>query len=373
MAAVDRHPSSVLQSTKDYIQETKDYLLSRGAKDAALSTEKFEIPVIDLGASFSTSESDRRAVAAKIRDACTGSGFFYITNHGVPSSACDGALAQAARFFKDLTPEKKEAIHMRKSTLHRGYEPADFTSIEGHAETKEGFNWGYEEALDSTGGDGKYLDLDGKTKNANLWPDEADLPGFYNGVKEYYGHILQLARHLFRLFALSLDLPETHFDSMTTHPGGIARILHYPASNSPAGGQQDVGLGEHSDYECFTILLCSSTPGLEILSPNNEWISAKAIPGSFIVNVADFLMRWTNGVYKSTIHRVVNRTVEERYSIPFFFSVNYESVVETLPTCVSKDNPSKYPPIRAGQYILDRLNNVVTEGGYGHANSGVKT
>ena len=74
-----------------------------------------------------------------------------------------------------------------------------------------------------------------------------------------------------------------------------------------------------------------------------------------MVNVGDFLMRWTNGLYKSTVHRVVNRTDKERYSIPLFFSINYDEKVETLPSCVSAENPSKYPPITAGQYVLDRL------------------
>jgi isopenicillin N synthase-like dioxygenase len=200
-------------------------------------------------------------------------------------------------------------------------------------ETKEGFNWGYEEGLDPTGGDGQYTELDGAAENGNVWPFEEDIPGFYETVRDYYGQILTLARHLFRLVALSLDLPEDHFDPMTTHPGGIARLLYYPKSNNPQpldpnSKDKEIGLGAHSDYECFTILLCSSASGLEILSPENVWVPAPAVEGSFIINVADFLMRWTNGVYRSTVHRVVNRTREERYSVPFFFSVNYDQVVE---------------------------------------------
>ena len=119
---------------------------------------------------------------------------------------------------------------------------------------------------------------------------------------------------------------------MTTHPGGIARLLYYPPAKNPrpfdpSATKEEIGLGAHSDYECFT-LLCSSSPGLEILSPSGRWTPAPPVPGSFIVNVADFLMRWTNGVYKSTVHRVVNRSKEERYSVPFFFSVNYDQIVE---------------------------------------------
>jgi isopenicillin N synthase-like dioxygenase len=170
---------------------------------------------------------------------------------------------------------------------------------------------------------------------------------------------LGLARHLFRLFALSLDLPETFFDSMTTHPGGIARLLYYPPpqrSQPALSSEEHIGLGAHSDYECFTLLLTSTTPGLEILKPSGRWHIATYEPDAFIVNVADFLMRWTNGLYKSTVHRVVNRNAEARYSVPFFFSVNYDTVVETLPTCLKEGEISKWKPIRAGEYILERLN-----------------
>lgn len=157
---------------------------------------------------------------------------------------------------------------------------------------------------------------------------------------------------------------------MTTHPGGIARLLYYPppkgstplSSISPS--EEQIGLGAHSDYECFTLLLTSSTPGLEILKPSGQWHVAEQRPGTLIVNVADFLMRWTNGLYKSTVHRVVNRSTEARYSVPFFFSVNYDTVVETLPTCLAEGEVSKWKPIRAGEYILERLN-ATTQNGYG--------
>jgi len=172
--------------------------------------------------------------------------------------------------------------------------------------------------------------------------------------------MLQLCRHLCRLFALSLDLPEEFFDPMITHPGGIARLIKYRPSANPkplseVNEDEEIGLGAHTDYECFTLLLQDTIPGLEILSPDGRWVSAAPVEGAIVVNVADFLMRWTNGVYKSTVHRVVNRTDKERYSVPLFFSINYDEKVETLPSCISEKNPSKYPPITAGQYVLDRL------------------
>lgn len=278
---------------------------------------------------------------------------------------------------------------MKQSEHFRGYEPAAFSSVNNFTskETKEAFNWGYEAGLDPTDGDGKYVELDGSKEGAvNLWPQESELPGFYKGIAEYYGHVsssniqvatqmlilpqvLQLSRHLFRLFALSLALPEEYFESLVTHPGGIARLIRYPPSSNPKplsalSEDEEIGLGAHTDYECFTLLLQDSNPGLEILSPDGHWISAEPVRGGIVVNVADFLMRWTNGVYKSTVHRVVNRTAKERYSIPLFFSINYDEMVETLPSCVSEDNPSKFPPITAGRYVLDRLSLTVKTGKY---------
>lgn len=356
-------------TTTQHEARSTAYLESRlAAKDNPNLPSTYTIPIIDLTPSFTPSLSARQSVASQIRSACTSTGFFYITSHNIPSTSCTAILSQAERFFSTLSPAQKEELHIKKSELGLGWEPSSYTSIAGDVETKEAFNFGYEEGLDRSGGDGKYRNLDGSEGNRNLWPKESELAGFYEGVKEYYGGILDLARHLFRLFALSLDLPETHFDHMTTHPGGIARLMYYPpTASSPnsdlASNQSEpIGLGAHSDYECFTLLLSSPTPGLEILLPSGHWHRAQPPPNSFIVNVADFMMRWTNGVYKSTIHRVVNRGCQARYSVPFFFSVNYDEVVETLPTCLKEGEVSRFKPIRAGEYILERLNTTTKEG-----------
>lgn len=88
---------------------------------------------------------------------------------------------------------------MKNSKYFRGYEPATYSSVNDFTtkETKEAFNWGYEAGLDPTGGDGKYVELDGSASgSANLWPDESELPGFYEGIKSYYG---QVSRTPFRV------------------------------------------------------------------------------------------------------------------------------------------------------------------------------
>lgn len=165
-----------------------------------------------------------------------------------------------------------------------------------------------------------------------------------------------------------MELEESYFDGMTTHPGTIARLLYYPpqkprSTTDLAKETDEIGLGAHTDYECFTLLLSDSNPGLEVLSPTPDatsgrpkWISAPARPNSLTVNIADFLQRWTNGQFRSTVHRVVNRSPEkERYSVPFFFSVNYDQKVSTLPASASESGSSETEELQAGPWVLERL------------------
>jgi isopenicillin N synthase-like dioxygenase len=88
-----------------------------------------------------------------------------------------------------------------------------------------------------------------------------------------------------------------------------------------------------------------------VLSKSGYWIKANPIPGSMVVNVADCLMRQTNDFFVSTVHRVVNKTGKERYSCPFFFGFNKDIDLEPVPTCVSEDNPMKYPVVSGGEYM----------------------
>lgn len=219
------------------------------------STAPFEPPVIDLAKSYSKDVADRQTVADQIRAACTSSGFFYITSHSVPPSNCLMILEQAQRLFKTLSRAEKEAIHVRHSPYYHGWEPAEATSIDGDTETKECYNFGYEARVDEIGGDEKYVHIDGTSGEGNLWPGEEVLPGFVDAVSQYYTPVLQLARHLTRLFALSLKLPESYFENMITHPGGVVRLMRYPPRKSPTASgvklsEGEMGLGAHSDYQC---------------------------------------------------------------------------------------------------------------------------
>jgi isopenicillin N synthase-like dioxygenase len=118
-----------------------------------------------------------------------------------------------------------------------------------------------------------------------------------------------------------------------------------------ASPSEQLGIGAHTDFECFTFVTQDEHAGLEVLSKSGYWIKANPIPGGMVVNVADCLMRQTNDFFVSTVHRVVNKTGTERYSCPFFFGFNKDIELEPVPTCVSKDNPMKYPIVSGGEYM----------------------
>jgi len=178
--------------------QVQEYLSSRLTTKS--STVSFRsIPVIDIGPSFSTSEVARKEVAYKIHEACTTVGFFYITGHG-SEEVCVETLKLAERFFAQVPQSSKDAIHIKNSKYFRGYEPASYSTVNGldaqGKETKEAFNWGYERGLDPTGGDGKYVELDGSPEDpaSNQWPSESDIPGFFKGISEYYGRVSYLLK-----------------------------------------------------------------------------------------------------------------------------------------------------------------------------------
>jgi isopenicillin N synthase-like dioxygenase len=235
------------------------------------------------------------------------------------------------RFFEQPV-ENKEPIRVEKSKFgNNGWRaPRSYQVSPGEGlDVKEGFGWSYtpeydplyqgEDALSPEEVEAR------STDEAKIWEATAHLENFKHDTVTYWQSCLNLARKFQKIIALSLDLPENHFDSATTFPGADGVYNYYPAL-TPEQQQKkvpDVGLGSHTDFQCFTLLWQDMSGGLQVLNGDNEWIWASPIEGTIVVNISDFLSRLTNKQYKSSVHRAYNRGLNDKYriSMPFFFGM----------------------------------------------------
>lgn len=173
-------------------------------------------------------------------------------------------------------------------------------------------------------------------------------------MEAYFTAMLGMARLLLRGLALSLDLPEDHFAAFAADPVATLRLLHYPPQPAnPAPSEK--GCGAHTDFGAVTLLLQDEVGGLQVWDHDlNRWIDAAPMPGAYLVNLGDLIARWTNGRYRSTLHRVINSSGQERYSVPFFFLGNPAWPIAPMPGCLGEGETAIYPTVTVDAHLRER-------------------
>lgn len=169
----------------------------------------------------------------------------------------------------------------------------------------------------------------------------------------YFEAMRRLSERLMNGIALSLNLDETYFDTFKRDPVATLRLLHYPPQRENAAPNEK-GAGAHTDWGALTLLLQDDVGGLQVFDKNSgEWIHADPVPGTFVVNLGDALANWTNDLYTSTLHRVVNTSGRERYSVPFFYDGDADYEVVCIPTCLKLGEQPKYPPVTVEGHLMN--------------------
>ena len=304
-----------------------------------------EIPLIDI-AGFADHASLGRALGATARD----TGFFVITGHGIAPAMIDAVFAQSQRFFA-TDPETKAALSIRRAGNNRGYVALGEERLDASkpGDVKEAFNIGWDLPAD-------HPDVIAckPFRGVNVWPGEQQLPGFRATMLAYFDACHRLGMRLHRALAYDLGAAENFFDDKLDQPLATLRLLHYPPRPDRFEPGQ-TGAGEHTDYGNLTLLATDDAGGLEVRTRDGQWVSPPSIPGALICNIGDCLMRWTNDVYVSTPHRVVNPVGRERFSVAFFLDPNPDAVVSCLPGCATPERPARYRPTTGADYLKSRL------------------
>ncbi|WP_172292187.1 isopenicillin N synthase family oxygenase [Pseudoruegeria sp. HB172150] len=295
------------------------------------------IPILD----WTDYETDPDAFTSALGAACRDTGFFLLSGHPVPDQLVSDVFTAADTFFS-LPPSEKAPLSITKNPHNRGWsaqgsENLDDTSDQ--VDQKEAYNVGLDLAEDDP-----RVVAGEPFRGVNVWPD---LPGFRDTMLTYYDAALALGVALQQPIATDLGLPKDFFAQHFDQSLATLRVLTYPAAT---GAEGEIGAGAHTDYGSVTLLMTDGEPGLQVKPRGGDWTDVPHVPGAFVVNIGDLLMRWSNDIYVSTPHRVLPPK-RRRRSIAFFLDPNPDSVIRAIPG----SGEAKYPPVTGADYLRYRL------------------
>lgn len=303
------------------------------------------VPIIDLVPLRGGGDAGLRAVAAEIRHAAEEVGFFYVAGHGIGPALQRRAQETAHAFFARPEAEKRRvAVDQR----NRGFLAMGDCKLPAAEATdlKEVFFWGPEADPDDPAVLAG-LPLTGP----NNWP--ADMPELQRAVWPYYRAVMDCGAGLLRAIAVSLDLAPDFFARRYRRPLGRGQLVFYPPHPVEAE-VPNFGAAPHCDFGGLTLLLQDENGGLEIRDLSGIWVPAPPVEGTLVVNIGDLLARWSNDRFRSTLHRVVNRSGRRRLSIPVFYDPDSDAVIDPRDMGLPAEVEPRYAPVAAGDYIMSR-------------------
>lgn len=307
---------------------------------------------VDDIASVSLKDADLypEAFARKLGRSFEEYGFAIIADHCIPQELIGRAEDKAKAFFA-LPEEVKRKYFVEGGGGARGYTPFGIETAKGRKahDLKEFWHVG----RDLPEGH-KFADH----MPGNLWPREVS--SFRNTFLELYAAFDRTGLKILKAIACYLGIDEDYFEDAVKDGNSVLRALHYPPQSEPTG--EHIRAGAHEDINAITLLLGAQEAGLELLTKDGRWIPVSPKAGELVINIGDMLQRLTNGVLRSTSHRVVNpppdRASHARYSMPFFLHFRSDFLIEALPGSVAAGYGPKWPPITANDYLKERLREI---------------
>lgn len=272
-------------------------------------------PLLDLGADLSQ-------VVREIASACREVGFFYISGHRVDETLQQNLEQLSLKFFNQPLSKKSEIAMEIGGKAWRGYFPLEGELTSGKPDVKEGLYFG-----EHLPGDHPLVAAGIPLHGSNLYPD---IEGFDRVISAYMQQMSRIGAILMQGLALGLGLSRDYFSEyLMKTPIQLFRIFHYPVPTPSQKAARQWGVGQHTDYGMLTILKQDRVGGLQVFS-RERWIDAPYMENTFICNIGDMLDYLTGGYYRSTPHRVSNKSGFGRLSFPFFYDLDFNAVPKTV-------------------------------------------
>ena len=310
-----------------------------------------KVEIIDISPFTQPDDSDD-ASRARVLKAWTNSfktlGFAIIIGHGVPQEDTAKMQSDAKEFFQFSIEEKmKSCLQLRYGKA--GYTPMGVESVAMSRQDSDKKPPDYVESL-------YFLEGGGGNDVVPEHPQNLKI-----SLQNYWKHMRDLLALSMKMSALSLGLPRDYFTPYFKEPECTIRLAYYPPQDKVKPKENQMRYGAHTDYTGFTFLRPDvEVGGLEIMDPaTSAWIPVNPTADCFIVNAGDLIQQWTNDHWISNLHRVVNPPEDachkSRLSIVCFTGPNKEAVIDPVKVCCGVDNPSKYAPVTAGDYLQKKL------------------
>ncbi|CAL9184964.1 unnamed protein product [Musa hybrid cultivar] len=328
-----------------------------GLPSSSVTTGLFRSKIVDISAFLEKIDDPRMGddkelleVIRQLDDACKEAGFFYVKGHGIPDSLVKEVKDATSKFF-NLPNEEKVKIKMTPASGYRGYQEVAENITLGKPDMHEAIDCYREMEA------GKYGALGQLLEGSNLWPDYPS--NFKVVMEEYICLLTDLSRKIMRGIALALGGPPDAFEGDRAGDSfWVMRLIGYPVlSDIPELQRTETGCGAHTDYGLLTLVnQDDEIDALQVRNRSGEWISAPPIPGTFVCNIGDMLKIWSNGLYESTLHRVINNSPKYRVSVAFFYEPNFDAAVEPFDFCMQKTGGTpKFGKVVYGEHLVGKV------------------
>lgn len=303
------------------------YVLSL-PKNPLTAVSRASIPTIDLSGLDGAIENRRSSIIQLMSTACSEWGFFRIINHDLDISLMEKMLEAVKEFF-DLSLEEK-VIYASSDVMNPVRYGTSLNTSKQHALHWRDYLRHYGHPISST---------------FHLWPNKP--PAYRNVAKEYLEKVWVLALSIAGLISEGLGLEQDHIEKSLGEGSQIVASNYYPPCPEP---DRTLGLSAHSDHGGLTILMQNNVDGLQV-KHNQTWVAVPNVPGSFVVNIGDYLEILSNGRYKSVEHRAVVNSQETRISVAVGHGPELMATIRPASPLVDETDEIKYRPITYKDYM----------------------